>query len=116
MTPESRLLSQIRATLGRREDVRLFRNNVGTLRDKDGRYVQYGLCAGSADLIGWVTRPVWRESVQGTVAVFLAIEVKSKTGRVTPEQENFLRVVREAGGIAGCVRSVDEALALVGEP
>ena len=108
MTPESRLLLAIRATLGRREDVRLFRNNVGTLRDKDGRYVQYGLCPGSSDLIGWV-------AVAG-VARFLAIECKSAKGRLTPEQANFLRVVRDSGGVAGVARSVDEALALVGAP
>lgn len=105
MTPESRLLAAIRATLGRRADVRVFRNNTGVLRDKDGRYVQYGLCAGSADLIGWVT--------QCGVARFLAIECKSARGRATPEQENFLRVVREAGGIAGVCRSVEEAVGLV---
>ena len=108
MTPESRLLAQVRATLGRREDVRLFRNNVGAYRDAQGRYVQYGLCSGSSDLIGWV-------SANG-VARFLAIECKSAKGRVTSEQANFLRVVRDSGGIAGVVRSVDEALALVGEP
>jgi hypothetical protein len=34
-------------------DTRLFRNNTGTLRDQHGRPVQFGLCKGSADLIGY---------------------------------------------------------------
>jgi hypothetical protein len=36
-------------------DTRLFRNNTGTLRDQHGRPVQFGLCKGSADLIGYRT-------------------------------------------------------------
>jgi hypothetical protein len=32
---------------------RLWRNNTGTLRDQHGRPVQFGLCKGSADLIGY---------------------------------------------------------------
>jgi hypothetical protein len=32
--------------------VRLWRNNVGALRDERGRLVTYGLCKGSSDLIG----------------------------------------------------------------
>jgi hypothetical protein len=35
-----------------RGPVRLWRNNVGALRDENGRLVRYGLCPGSADLIG----------------------------------------------------------------
>ena len=34
---------------------RLFRNNTGTLRDQHGRPVSFGLCKGSADLIGYRT-------------------------------------------------------------
>jgi hypothetical protein len=31
------------------------------------------------------------------------MEIKKHGGRITPEQENFIRVVRENGGIAGVV-------------
>jgi dihydroxyacid dehydratase/phosphogluconate dehydratase len=47
------------------------------------------------------------------VAVFTSIEVKTPTGRVKPEQQQWLEVVQAAGGIAGVARSVEEANALL---
>lgn len=88
--------------------VRLFRNNTGALEDKTGRIVRYGLCKGSSDLIGWQTVEVTPEMVGQRLAVFVALEVKDK-GRLTAEQAQFLEVVRRAGGIAGEVRSVEDA-------
>lgn len=81
--------------------MRLFRNNCGALQDASGRWVHYGLADGSSDLIGW--------TVRNGVAVFTALEVKSAKGRVTPEQQQFIDAVREAGGIAGVCRSVGDA-------
>jgi hypothetical protein len=43
------------------------------------------------------------------LAVFAAIEVKSVTGRPTPEQTAFLAAVRDAGGVACIARSVEDA-------
>lgn len=75
---------------------RVFRNNVG--RTKIGEHwIQYGLCPGSSDLIGWTFK-----------GRFLAIEVKTLTGKLTETQELFLNAVNEAGGLGLCVRSVDE--------
>lgn len=88
--------------------VRLFRNNTGALEDKTGRVVRYGLCKGSSDLIGWRTVEVTPDMVGRKVAVFLALEVKDR-GRLTAEQAQFLQVVRESGGIAAEVRSVEDA-------
>ena len=88
---------------------RLFRNNTGTLRDQHGRPVQFGLCKGSADLIGWRTVTVTPEMVGTQVAVFLSIEVKTPTGRLRPEQQQWLDAVQAAGGIAGVARSVSDA-------
>jgi hypothetical protein len=45
--------------------------------------------------------------------VFTSIEVKTRTGKLRPEQEQWLKVVRAAGGIAGVARSVEDAEALV---
>ena len=89
---------------------RLFRNNTGTLRDANGRPVQFGLCKGSADLIGWRTVTVTPEMVGQQIAVFTSIEVKSSSGRVKPEQQQWLNAVAAAGGIAGIARSVGEAM------
>ena len=91
-------------------DTRLFRNNTGTLKDANGRPVQFGLCKGSADLIGWKRVTVTEEMVGSTVAVFLSIEVKTATGRLRPEQQQWLDAVQAAGGIAGVARSVEDAL------
>lgn len=93
--------------------VRLFRNNTGTLRDQHGRPVTFGLAKGSADLIGWRTVTVTPEMVGQQVAVFTSIEVKTPTGRMKPEQKQWLQAVQAAGGIAGIARSVEEALRIV---
>ena len=94
---------------------RLFRNNTGTLRDANGRPVQFGLCKGSADLIGWRTVTITPEMVGQQVAVFTSIEVKSPTGRLRSEQKLWLDAVQAAGGIAGVARSVEDALRLTRE-
>jgi hypothetical protein len=91
---------------------RLFRNNTGTLKDQHGRPVQFGLCKGSADLIGWKQVTVTPEMVGQQVAVFLSIEVKTPTGRIRPDQQQWLETVQSAGGIAGVARSVEDALRL----
>jgi len=88
---------------------RLFRNNTGTLRDQHGRPVSFGLAKGSADLIGWRTVTVTPEMVGQQVAVFTSIEVKTATGRLRPEQQQWLDAVQDAGGIAGVARSVSDA-------
>jgi len=94
-------------------DCRLFRNNTGTLRDQHGRPVSFGLCRGSADLIGWRSVTITPEMVGQQIAVFTSIEVKSSSGRVKPEQQQWLNAVQAAGGIAGVARSVGEAMDLL---
>ena len=111
---ETTLQQHIRLALGTRSDLRLFRNNTGTLPDpRTGRPVQFGLARGSADLIGLRTVTITPEMVGQQVAVFTSIEVKTPTGRATPEQKNWLHMVRRAGGIAGIARSVQDAKDLV---
>lgn len=93
--------------------VRLFRNNTGTLYDRQGRPVTFGLAKGSADLIGWRTITITPDMVGQTVAVFTSLEVKAERGRVSPEQRQWLEAVQAAGGIAGVVRSVEDAQTLL---
>jgi len=107
---ETTIQQQIRLALGTRPDLRLFRNNTGTLPDpRTGRPVQFGLARGSADLIGLRTVTITPDMVGQQVAVFTSIEVKTQTGRATPAQQNWLHMVRRAGGIAGIARSVRDA-------
>lgn len=85
-------LVQIRASeLG----ARVMRNNCGVAQRPDGVPLRYGLGVGSSDLIGW-TRD----------GRFLAIEVKTPTGRVRPEQTTFLAAVVAAGGVGFVARGV----------
>jgi hypothetical protein len=114
MSSEQTIQQRIRLALSR-GPVRLWRNNTGALRDQRGQLVRYGLCQGSADLIGYRSITVTPEMVGTTIAQFAAVEVKAPTGRTTPEQEAFLRLVAEAGGVAGVARSVDDAVALIGD-
>ena len=110
LTPssEQKIQQEIRIACGN-GSTRLFRNNTGTLRDQNGRPVQFGLCKGSADLIGWKRVTITPEMVGSTVAVFTSIEVKTPTGRIRPEQQQWLDAVQAAGGIAGVARSVEDA-------
>lgn len=63
------------------------------------RMVQFGLCKGSADIIGMTPS-----------GQFLAIEVKTDTGRPSKYQLNFIAQVKKNGGVAGIARSPAEAL------
>ena len=105
---------------------RVFRNNVGTgwvgkvsnTKDggkyiKDARPLKAGLCTGSSDLIGWTTKTITPEMVGQKVAIFTAIEVKTLTGTPSKEQINFVKVVKNAGGLAGFATSEIEAIKIV---
>mgnify|MGYP002377673177 CR=1 FL=1 len=77
----------------------VWRQNTGAYKDKTGRVIRYGLCVGSSDIIGIAPS-----------GQFLAVEVKTKTGRIRPEQLTFIAAVQKAGGRAGVARSVEDAL------
>ena len=112
---ETTIQQQIRLALGTRPDLRLFRNNTGTLPDpRTGRPVQFGLARGSADLIGLRTVTITPDMVGQQVAVFTSIEVKTPQGRPTAEQQNWLNMVRSLGGIAGIARSIQDANEILG--
>jgi hypothetical protein len=112
---ETDIQQRIRLAVGTRADLRLFRNNTGTLPDpRTGRPVQFGLARGSADLIGWRTITITPEMVGQRVAVFTSIEVKTITGHLTPAQQAWMGTVRTAGGIAGVARSVRDAEEILG--
>ena len=113
MASEQTIQQQIRLACSR-GPVRLHRNNTGTLLDRNGRPVQFGLAKGSADLIGWTTRTITPDMVGQQVAVFTSIEVKSATGRLRPDQRQWMEAVQAAGGIAGVARSVEDAMGLTG--
>ena len=101
--------------------MRLFRNNVGkgwvgklikSTRESitlvGYRPLNSGLCVGSSDLIGWTTIEITPEMVGRKVAVFTALELKTKKLQATKEQLNFIEQIQIAGGIAGIVRKIED--------
>jgi len=115
---ETATLQEIRLALGREPDVRLFRNNQGSLKDITGRVVHFGLHKGSPDLIGWRTVTVGPEHLGRRLALIAGVEVKAPGGRhpVTPEQEAFITAMVAAGGLAGVARNVAQARHILGLP
>lgn len=98
------------------QGVRLWRNNVGVLADRNGRPVRFGLGNDSAetnrlikssDLIGWRPTLVTPDMVGTCVAVFTSIEVKADGWRYRPgdaraaAQKRWLDMVRADGAIGG---------------
>lgn len=82
----------------------VFRINTGKFKLADGRWFDVGVPKGFSDLI----------AVRDGRIYFL--EVKSASGKASPEQLNFITVMRDKYGCtAGIVRSVDDALQLVGD-
>lgn len=83
------------------------------------RFIRMGM-KGCSDLCGYRQRsvitenrgPDFREWSSGRVGlpIFVALEVKTETGRVRPEQQAFLDRVKADGGIAAVVRSVEDAI------
>ena len=94
---------------------KIFRNNVGVVEAADGRYIRFGLCKGSSDLVGWTPVKVKPEDVGSPVAVFTALEVKMPGKHMTDEQRRFVDAVRADGGIAAEIHSGEEAERIVGE-
>ncbi len=87
---------------------------IKTLTNPKLSRVRYGLCKGSADLIGLTELTIGPEHVGKTLAVFVAVEVKrAKGGRASAEQLQFLDLVRRRHGIAIVARSPEEVNAAI---
>lgn len=128
---ETNIMKTIQLTLGRIKGVRLFRNNSGNswigssyiakkreqvwLNPGDvvvmqGRFFKAGLCVGSSDLIGLKSTEITAEMVGKKIAVFTAVEVKTKTGIASKEQIAFVEMVNNLGGIGMIVNNEVDAL------
>ncbi|MCP9787480.1 VRR-NUC domain-containing protein [Cyanobium sp. Maggiore-St4-Cus] len=109
---EHEIQQRIRLTCGR-GPVRLWRNNTGALVDQQGRFVRFGLCKGSSDLIGLRSLEITPELVGQRIAQFVALEIKTGSGTVSPEQRAFLQLVQQLGSLGGVWRSIAEAQAVL---
>lgn len=80
------------------------RQNSGAYRTPEGQFVRFGW-PGCSDVIG-----------QLRDGRLLAVEVKSPTGRLRPEQQQFLDLVNGAGGVGFVARSLADAHHHLGKP
>lgn len=123
---ETNIVKLVQLALSKLSTVRVFRNNTGmgwqgtvvtqtseSIMLRNHRPLHAGLVKGSSDLIGYKTVTITRDMVGQDVAVFVALELKTKTGRISKEQDNFLQAVHDAGGIAGIARSPEEAQKII---
>jgi hypothetical protein len=103
VSTEHEFMRRLMLALGRRRDMRVWRQNVGSIaiRDESGRIVRVfhaGPPKGAADLSGYVRPEGWR----------LEVEIKGPDGEVRPEQEVFARNVI-AGGCVYVLVAYDNA-------
>ena len=125
MKKESNVQNLIRLNVP--PNARLFRNNVvrgyqgtpkrhadgTTVTLKHARVIDAGFCKGSSDLIGFTTVEITPDMVGQKIAVFTAVEVKTKKGRPSKEQLNFIKLIRTFGGRAGIARSIEDAQKII---
>jgi hypothetical protein len=98
---EHRIQHDILVALGRRPELRLWRQNTGAVKVED-RFIRFGV-KGCADILGLIA-PTGR---------LLAIEVKGPHGKLSPAQEAFGVMVRRFGGLYVVARSVEDAVTAV---
>jgi hypothetical protein len=98
---ETAIVGAIKEALALEPGLLISRNNTGSLYDRHGRPVRFGLGRGSADLVGCLD------------GRYIALEVKTPKGKTSGWQDAWLQSVRDAGGFACVVRSVFEARAAV---
>ena len=109
---ESRVQSQVRLAAPA-HGMRLWRNNVGVLRDANGRPVRYGLANDSkalnerlksGDLIGWRRLLIGAHHVGTIVAQFVSFECKAADWRYRGDtheeaQQRWAALVAADGGV-----------------
>lgn len=93
-TDELEYMRRLLFALGARHDLRLWRQNVGTVlvRDESGnvqRAFRAGAPKGAADLSGIVIPEGWR----------LEIETKAKRGKRSAEQISWAAFIERSGGV-----------------
>lgn len=121
------LIVETRKALGREPDFTMWLNSKG--RWDAGEFKSTpGLGKGTADLIGILSvstclfddggfidgscgHSVHMQIQKTTLGRFVALEAKTGTGRLSPEQRMFFELVRSRGGFAAVFSTVDEARA-----
>jgi hypothetical protein len=103
-----------RANVGQAWTGDCLRLENGDMLIKNPRPFKTGLPVGFSDVFGFKTVHITQQHVGMRMAQFYALELKSKTGKATGPQLAFLGAVQNAGGLAGIVRSVEDARQILG--
>lgn len=119
--PESDLVKSVVQHLEVRWRAVAIRVNSGltVIGDGKARRVVRGAKAGTADVIACLPflekriSPVTGEPYRYNLARFCAFECKVAPNKATKEQEAFLQSVRDRGGIAGVVYSLEDVDRLI---
>lgn len=99
---ESEIQKKIIAYLQDRDDVFIFKINNGSVFDPTlkcfRKLTGKGQRKGISDILGLTKN-----------GRFIALEVKTKTGKISKEQKEFLYEIEKRNGIFGVVKSVEDA-------
>jgi hypothetical protein len=68
------------------------------------QFVEFGLCPGSGDFVGWHDLLITPGMIGWHVAQLLSVETKSLYGKAKKHQENWRDQILGAGGVAMIVR------------
>ena len=93
--PETNIMNKIMLAMSKKGYL-CWRNQVGLFKTLDGRTVNIGI-KGSSDLMAVKPTVITPEMVGQTLAVFVAVEVKTATGRQSEPQKKWQNAVEKLG-------------------
>lgn len=96
-------LSWVGSKIRKHDKGEMFYCPAGSITIMDPRPMKAGI-PGMSDSMGWSQVTITPEMVGTKIPVITAIEDKSGTGRLIPEQRAFLSAVLAVGGRAGVAR------------
>lgn len=104
--PETNIMNKIMLAMSKKGYL-IWRNQVGLFKTLDGRTVNIGI-KGSSDLMAIKPTVITPEMVGQTLAVFVAVEVKTATGRQSEPQKKWQKAVEKLGVKYILARSEDD--------
>ena len=104
--PETNIMNKIMIKMSQKGYL-IWRNQVGLFKTLDGRTVNIGI-KGSSDLMAVKPTVITPEMVGQTLAVFVAVEVKTATGRQSEPQKKWQNAVEKLGVKYILARSEDD--------
>lgn len=93
--PETKIQNRIMIKMSQKGYL-IWRNQVGLFKTLDGRTVNIGI-KGSSDLMAIKPIVITPEMVGQKLAVFVAVEVKTATGRQSEPQKKWQKAVEKLG-------------------